>query len=387
MKRTTYFQTAALFLLFSALVSALSAQTAVLSVQGVLRKNDGKAVDDGTYTLKFKLWKHPTSTNAADKVWEDSFTDVEITGGVYNVLLGTGSQPLDAPFDQTYYLGISMSSGPELQPRPMLTSAPFVLSLQGQSNILPSTGPMGVGTARPDTTSAMLAVESVTQGMLIPRMTMAQRNAIASPADGLLIFQTDNDPGFYFRNGTAAAWQQIASLNVSPIALGSFHEGGYVFYVDSTGQHGLVAAPDDVTVSPAMGSSTTWYWASPNAGEASEAGGYEVGTGLENTLTMMLQAQDEEDFRAAYVCHELVTTDGYSDWFLPALEELRLMYQNLRLQGIGNFVTSVGNTSDYYSSSSVFNDSADAWFINFGSGTQDQKIKSSNCRVRPVRAF
>jgi len=385
MKNSTFSRTIVLVLFFFVFASTLYAQTAVLSVQGVLRKNDGKAVDDGTYTLKFKLWKDPTSTNAADKVWEDSFTDVEITGGVYNVLLGTGSQALDAPFDQTYYLGISMSSGPELQPRPMLTSAPFVLSLQGQNNILPSTGPMGVGTARPDTTSALLAVESVTQGVLIPRMTAAQRGAIGSPAGGLLVFQTNSDPGFYFYNGSA--WQQIASLNVASIALGSLHEGGYVFYVDETGQHGLVAAQADVTVSPSMGAGSTWYWASSNAGNAAEAGGTEVGTGLENTLTMMLQAQDKEDFRAAYVCHELVTADGYSDWFLPSKEELNLMYQNLRLQGIGGFVTSMNDSSDYWSSSSVFNSSDDAWFINFGSGTAAEKVKTSNCRVRPIRAF
>lgn len=385
MKKMLLSRTAWSVFLLVTLAPALGAQTAVLSVQGVLRKNDGKAVDDGTYTLKFKLWKDPTSTNAADKVWEDSFTDVEITGGVYNVLLGTGPQPLDAPFDQTYYLGISMSSGPELQPRPRLTSAPFVLSLQGQKNILPSTGAMGVGDTRPDTTSALLVVESVTQGMLIPRLFEFQRTAIASPASGLLVYQVNNAAGFYFYNGSA--WQHIAALNVSPIQLGTFHEGGYVFYVDGTGQHGLVAAPDDVTVSPSMGPGNTWYWASSNAGNANEAGGYEVGTGLENTLSMMLQAQDKEDFRAAYVCHELVTADGYSDWFLPSLEELWLMYFNLRLQGIGNFVTSMNDSSDYWSSSSVFNNSDDAWFINFGGGTQNEKVKTSNCRVRPIRAF
>lgn len=384
MKKTSFIAALGAVVCLFACASALSAQTAVLSVQGVLRKNDGKAVDDGVYTLKFRLWKHPTSTNNADKVWEDSFTDVEITGGVYNVLLGTGTQPLDAPFDQAYYLGISMSAGSELQPRPLLTSAPFVLSLQGQSNILPSVGPMGVGTARPDTTSGMLVVESTSKGLLIPRMSLAQRNAIASPADGLLVFQNNSDPGFYFRNG--AAWQQISALNVAPIQLGTFHEGGYVFYVDETGQHGLVAAPADVTVSPSMGPGSTWYWASSNAGSAHEAGGTARGTGYDNTRTMIAQATDKEDFRAAYVCHELVL-DGYSDWFLPSRDELQLMYQNLRLQGIGNFVTFMSDSSDYWSSSSVWNSSDKAWFINFGSGAQSQKDKSSNCRVRPIRAF
>ncbi|MBK7175259.1 MAG: hypothetical protein IPH84_19035 [Bacteroidales bacterium] len=45
--------------------------------------------------------------------------------------------------------------------------------------------------------SAMLDVKSTSQGLLIPRMTMAQRNAIVSPATGLMVYQTDNLPGFF----------------------------------------------------------------------------------------------------------------------------------------------------------------------------------------------
>lgn len=56
--------------------------------------------------------------------------------------------------------------------------------------------------------SAMLDVVSTTKGVLIPRMTQAERTAISSPATGLLIFQTDNTPGFYYNSGTPAspAW-------------------------------------------------------------------------------------------------------------------------------------------------------------------------------------
>jgi hypothetical protein len=59
--------------------------------------------------------------------------------------------------------------------------------------------------------SAMLDVASTTKGMLIPRMTQAQKNAIATPATGLLIYQTDNTPGFYYYNG--AAWVQLGLAN------------------------------------------------------------------------------------------------------------------------------------------------------------------------------
>ena len=54
--------------------------------------------------------------------------------------------------------------------------------------------------------SAMLDVKSTDKGMLIPRMTEAQKNLIASPAIGLLIYQTDGTSGFYFYQGTPSNW-------------------------------------------------------------------------------------------------------------------------------------------------------------------------------------
>jgi hypothetical protein len=51
--------------------------------------------------------------------------------------------------------------------------------------------------------SAILDVKSTTQGMLVPRMTAAQRTAISTPATGLLVYQTDGTTGFYFHNGSA----------------------------------------------------------------------------------------------------------------------------------------------------------------------------------------
>ena len=67
---------------------------------------------------------------------------------------------------------------------------------------------VGVGTSSPDN-SAKLDVSSTDGGLLIPRMTEVQRDAIATPATGLMIFQTDGTAGFYYYDGSA--WTAIGS--------------------------------------------------------------------------------------------------------------------------------------------------------------------------------
>lgn len=51
---------------------------------------------------------------------------------------------------------------------------------------------VGIGTTNPDPSSE-LHIESTDSGLLIPRMTSAQRDAIVNPANGLLIFNTDTN--------------------------------------------------------------------------------------------------------------------------------------------------------------------------------------------------
>ncbi len=61
----------------------------------------------------------------------------------------------------------------------------------------------------PPDASAIFDVKSTTRGVLVPRMTLVQRNAIATPATGLLIYQTNGTTGFYYYNGTA--WTAISA--------------------------------------------------------------------------------------------------------------------------------------------------------------------------------
>lgn len=64
--------------------------------------------------------------------------------------------------------------------------------------------------------SAILDVSSSTMGILVPRMTAAQKTAIASPASSLMVYQTDGVAGFYFNSGTPASpvWMLLGADNL-----------------------------------------------------------------------------------------------------------------------------------------------------------------------------
>jgi hypothetical protein len=112
----------------------LSAQ-ASLSIQGILKKSNGVAVDDGTYDITFKLYTMPAGGVA---IWTETQTGVEVSSGIYSAILGNSSA-LNVPFNEVYYLGITIGSS-EMSPRIQLTSAPYALSLIGETNQFPSSG-------------------------------------------------------------------------------------------------------------------------------------------------------------------------------------------------------------------------------------------------------
>jgi hypothetical protein len=66
---------------------------------------------------------------------------------------------------------------------------------------------IGIGTVTPNA-SSILDVTSITQGMLTPRMTTAQRTAITSPANGLIVYDTDLNAFEYYDAG-GVVWRKI----------------------------------------------------------------------------------------------------------------------------------------------------------------------------------
>ncbi|WP_341226349.1 hypothetical protein [uncultured Arcticibacterium sp.] len=74
---------------------------------------------------------------------------------------------------------------------------------------------VGIGTVSPDN-SAVLDIQSQNKGLLIPRMSLEERNLIDNPAQGLLVYQTGEDAGFYFFNGKD--WSAMTDNEAKSIA-------------------------------------------------------------------------------------------------------------------------------------------------------------------------
>jgi hypothetical protein len=88
-----------------------------------------------------------------------------------------------------------------------------------------------------DIASARLAVNSTTQGVLFPRMTLTQRNAIASPAAGLQVIVTGETGGEFlsFYNSSTAAWQRVVKLtSAGRLLLGTTTESTHILDVVGT---------------------------------------------------------------------------------------------------------------------------------------------------------
>jgi len=94
-----------------------------ISYQGFLTDASGDPVPDSSYTLEFNIYDDPTLGN---HLWYELHTDIPVTGGVFNVVLGS-STPLSIPFDVPYWLEI-VFDGSLLTPRVELTASAYSLN-------------------------------------------------------------------------------------------------------------------------------------------------------------------------------------------------------------------------------------------------------------------
>jgi len=148
-------------------------------------------------------------------------------------------------------------------------------------------------------------------------------------------------------------------------SVGEEYGGGIIFYLDGTGEHGLVAATSNQSTSADWGCDGTYISGTGTA----------LGTGKANT-TVIVNGCNTAGI-AARICDDLVL-NGYDDWFLPSKDELNLLYQKRSIVG--------GFTDGWYWSSSETS-SLKAWLVHFPSGNTKEDSKFLQYGVRAVRTF
>lgn len=154
----------------------------------------------------------------------------------------------------------------------------------------------------------------------------------------------------------------------SGLSIGQFYAGGYIFYLDETGDHGMVCMTEDLGYA-------SWGCTGMSIP------GTESGVGKGATNTAIILAHCTSPGIAAQICFDL-EHNGYADWFLPSIGELELVNAHLFHGGIGNI------TYRWWSSTNSIPDFALAY--NFDYQRIDQLPKagaSSEYVVRAVRNF
>ena len=173
--------------------------------------------------------------------------------------------------------------------------------------------------------------------------------------------------------------------------IGGIYQGGMIFYVDETGEHGLIAALEDVAEEDYIfsGSNGMWNISGYEWGcydiNLPGANGNGIGSGAQNTMEIISFGCNTESggINAAEAAAGF-QSNGYSDWHLPSKEEMLLMYNNI---GNGSEYENIGEFSLVPYWTSTEDDALGSIPINMNYGNFGSPSKHNSYPVRPIRSF
>lgn len=177
------------------------------------------------------------------------------------------------------------------------------------------------------------------------------------------------------------------------LSIGDFYEGGIIFQIDSSKNHGTIISP-----LPIMYLAYSPVYTAPPYYDSDRVVNYysgycwsldnkylntleEIGAGKENTLLIMESFKESET--AAKLCSSWFF-NGYTDWFLPSIDELMLAGKRnlVKFQNYGNFWSSSEKSAHK------------AYFLELrtienieATGTKGTLEKNIHCKILPVRYF
>jgi hypothetical protein len=191
----------------------------------------------------------------------------------------------------------------------------------------------------------------------------------------------------YVTNSVGTTYGEEIVINTGTpdgLYIGQSYAGGIIFYLDDTGEHGLVSADIDQQNIDDGG----FQYNKCPIGTFFETDTI-IGSGAQNTANIISACNTTSN--VAYICDNLVL-NGYDDWFLPSKDELNLMFQNLKRNGLGNFVSgscivTYASSSSEFGGMSFFSQLFDS---NCGRSIGDFytfNIRNDSTNIRAIRAF
>jgi hypothetical protein len=249
---------------------------------------------------------------------------------------------------------------------------------------------VGINTQFPDA-SAALDITSTTQGLLLPRMTAAQRTVITSPSQGLIIFCTDCASGEgELQIKLTSSWKNLQNGDVNdpiqdPPELGDFYQGGVVYYIFTSTDFGYVAGETHGLIAAVENQNFSIRW-NNGSNVTTEATATAVGTGYENT-DAIIGAQGSTATSYAAGVARAYEGGGYTDWSLPSKDELSHMYFQktmINTTASDNGGSDLSNALYWCSTENTLDH---ARFKNLSNNSGGTMHKSSALNVRAVRRF
>jgi hypothetical protein len=315
--------------------------------QLVVRDTTGQLVTNRPVSMRLSLQRGPQMSN----LYTETHQITTNSNGLLTTTIGSGMPTHSSMDSLDWSLGevfvkteIDMNGGSNysLVNTRELLSVPYALYSLNSGNSTP--GPVGpMGPQGPAGATGPQGPQGA-PGASLP----------SGGQKGRVLKMCDNGPRWLYLN-------QDCPVVPGGYAIGDIVGGGIVFYLDSTGQHGLVCTQNDLGL---------YQWGC--YGGSITGTSTALGTGQVNT-NLILNGCSQRPI-AASICDDLVL-NGHSDWYLPSLMELNLLYQNLVTLNIGVFQNGI-----YWSSSDS----------NLGGGAYSNggnEGKDTNRQVRAVRAF
>jgi F0F1-type ATP synthase membrane subunit c/vacuolar-type H+-ATPase subunit K len=253
--------------LLLAIPCAAAAIPPTMGYDGFLLDTGGKPLSSGQYDFIFSLY---TEAAGGTPIWTETQPKVHVNNGAFHVVLGAGTpaMPLALPFDQQYYLGVTIGTNPEMTPRAALLTIPYSFSAKMAERVADSS-----------VTTEKLVAGSVTDEKIksvswnkitgmngdsgVPSQVWSLKgNSNSDPAfqfmgttdNADLIFRTNNESRFNIHSGGTADFFSDFFANGSFTSRPTMSSGRFLFGDGSVGMERPAPSDNFRLFGPASGS-------------------------------------------------------------------------------------------------------------------------------------